>query len=105
MYRGTSTSFLLCHAIDCDAQLWVDLRDQLAVGSQLELPLVVPPELHSNHPVVQEHEWCEVRFVQHLVNDKQIGFGMDLSRNRAAPLTAYYAQKENDYGNETHIRI
>ena len=30
---------------------------------------------------------------------------MDLSRNCAAPLTAYYAQKENDYGNETHIRI
>jgi len=30
---------------------------------------------------------------------------LDLSRNCAAPLTAYYAQKENDYGNETHRRI
>jgi hypothetical protein len=30
---------------------------------------------------------------------------VDLSRNCAAPLTAYYAQKENDYGNETHSRI
>jgi len=30
---------------------------------------------------------------------------VDLSRNCAAPLTAYYAQKENDYGNETHNRI
>jgi len=30
---------------------------------------------------------------------------MDLSRNCAAPLTAYYAQKENDNGNETHSRI
>ncbi len=30
---------------------------------------------------------------------------MDLSRNCAAPLIAYYAQKENDYGNETHRRI
>lgn len=30
---------------------------------------------------------------------------MDLSRNCAAPLTAYYAQKENCYGNETHSRI
>ena len=25
---------------------------------------------------------------------------LHLSRNCAAPLTAYYAQKENDYGNE-----
>ncbi|WP_456391380.1 hypothetical protein, partial [Profundibacter sp.] len=30
---------------------------------------------------------------------------LDLSRKGAAPLTAYYAQKENDYGNETHSRI
>ena len=30
---------------------------------------------------------------------------MDLSRNCAAPLTAYYAQKENDYGKETYSRI
>ena len=28
-----------------------------------------------------------------------------LSRNCATPLTAYYAQKENDYGNETYRRI
>ena len=27
---------------------------------------------------------------------------LDLSRNCAAPLTAYYAQKENDYGNKTY---
>ena len=30
---------------------------------------------------------------------------VDLSRNCAAPLTAYYTQKENDYGNETYDRI
>ena len=30
---------------------------------------------------------------------------LDLSRNCAAPLTAYYAQKENDNGNETHSRV
>ncbi len=30
---------------------------------------------------------------------------LDLSRNCAAPLTAYYAQKENYYGNETHSSI
>jgi len=30
---------------------------------------------------------------------------LDLSRICAAPLTAYYALKENDYGNETHSRI
>jgi hypothetical protein len=32
-------------------------------------------------------------------------FTLDLSRFCAAPLTAYYAQKENDYGNETYSRI
>jgi len=31
------------------------------------------------------------------------GAWMDLSRNCAAPLTAYYAQKENDNGTETFI--
>ena len=30
---------------------------------------------------------------------------MDLSRNCAAPLTAYYALKENTHGNETNRRI
>ena len=30
---------------------------------------------------------------------------MDLSRNCAAPLIAYYALKENIYGNETNGRI
>jgi TRAP-type mannitol/chloroaromatic compound transport system permease large subunit len=30
---------------------------------------------------------------------------LDLPRNCAAPLTAYYAQKENDYGNKTYNRI
>jgi len=34
---------------------------------------------------------------------QQQHFGqLDLSRNCAAPLTAYYAQKENDYGNKTY---
>ena len=32
-------------------------------------------------------------------------FKLDLSRNCAAPLTAYYAVKENIYGNETNGRI
>ena len=31
--------------------------------------------------------------------------GVDLSRNCAAPLTAYYALKENIYGTETYNRI
>jgi hypothetical protein len=30
---------------------------------------------------------------------------VDLSRNCAAPLIAYYAQKQNDYGNETNSRV
>ena len=30
---------------------------------------------------------------------------LDLSRNCAAPLTAYYAQKENDHGKESYSRI
>ena len=30
---------------------------------------------------------------------------MDLSRNCSAPLTAYYAQKENDNGKESYGRI
>ena len=30
---------------------------------------------------------------------------LDLSRNCAAPLTAYYAVKENNYGTETNGRI
>jgi len=33
------------------------------------------------------------------------GFVVDLSRNCAVPLTAYYTQKENDNGSETHSRI
>ena len=31
--------------------------------------------------------------------------GMDLSRNFPAPLTAYYAQKENNYGKESYSGI
>ena len=33
------------------------------------------------------------------------GVRLDLSRNFAAPLIAYYALKENVYGNETNGRI
>ena len=40
-----------------------------------------------------------------IYSDAQLYYKLDLSRNCAAPLTAYYALKENIYGTETYIRI
>ena len=68
-----------------------------------------------NSPVQQDMPVLQITFVRYavaallmlpLMVAKPARFGMlDLSRNCAAPLTAYYTQKENDYGNETYDRI
>lgn len=49
----------------------------------------------------------EVHFQSRLLRYEQMTLALvvDLSRNCAAPLTAYYAVKENIYGTETNGRI
>jgi len=53
----------------------------------------------------REHGMSNASFYKWRAKFGGMDASMVLSRNCAAPLTAYYAQKENNDGNETYSRI